>query len=162
MTLDSYNTLFIVCLVITIILYILLIILFFAFDIRKIVNIKTGRAVRQSVKELNEVNRVGDNKQRKKYKGRSVSFSKIQQNGILENERNIEQQSNIVSDSNRLTEAATVTEELEQEQTTLLEDNTEGDILKEAPILEKELKDDEIFNIFESKTIIFSSEIIKE
>ena len=76
MTLETFQTLYIVFLVLTIVFLILSIVFFFVFDIRKIFSIKTGRAVRKSVQELNEINRSEDNRKRKKYKGHSMQLSK--------------------------------------------------------------------------------------
>ena len=76
MTLEIYQTLFTVFLVLTIVFFILSIVFFFVFDIRRIFSIKTGRAVRKSVKELNEINRSEDNRRRKKYKGNSIQINK--------------------------------------------------------------------------------------
>lgn len=49
MTLKRYHVLFIVFLIITIMLLILLVVLFFVFNIRKIINIKTGWTAKQNV-----------------------------------------------------------------------------------------------------------------
>ncbi len=76
MTLETFQTLYIVFMVLTIVFLILSIVFFFVFDIRKIFSIKTGRAVRKSVQELNEINRSEDNRKRKKYKGHSMQLSK--------------------------------------------------------------------------------------
>lgn len=78
MTLATYQTLFIVFLILAILFIILSIIFFFVFDIKNIFDIKTGRAVRKSVKELNAINYSQDNRKRKKYKGHSIQFDKKQ------------------------------------------------------------------------------------
>lgn len=155
MELAEYKLLFTIFLIITIVLFILLIIFFFVFDIRKILLIKTGWAVKQSVKELNEINQNEDNKKRKKYKGHSIQLSK-KTNHITEDIK-----------SGNLPEpvqTATVTAKLEQEAkaTMPLELHKEKETSIIPPELpeKKELKEGEIFNIVETKIIVFSNEVI--
>lgn len=76
MTSDTFNILFIVFLIMGIVLALITVILFFAFDIRKIISIKTGHAMRRSIRELEEINRSNDNKKRRKYKAHSVELYK--------------------------------------------------------------------------------------
>lgn len=163
-TLENYNTLFVIFLIITIILFIVLIVFFFVFDIRKIICIKTGWAVKQSVKELNEINQREDNRQRKKYKGHSIQLNKSQSKDFLENDLNIVDKEDSIAEKDFIQgeeSIATVTIELEQEDkgTILLETNRKSDLSSEIEDSGKELKR-EPFNIFESKVIIFSNEII--
>lgn len=164
-TLENYNTLFVIFLIITIILFIVLIVFFFVFDIRKIISIKTGWAVKQSMKELNEINQREDNRQRKKYKGHSIQFNKSQSKDFLENDLNIvDKEDNSIAEKDFIQgeeSIATVTIELEQEDkgTILLETDRKSDSSSEIEDSGKELKR-EPFNIFESKVIMFSSEII--
>lgn len=138
MTLEVYHTLFIVFLVITIILFVLLIVFFFIFDIWKIISIKTGWAVKQSVKELYKINQKEDNAKRKKYKANSVSFKKEDKE-------------------------APVTVKLEQEEngTVPLEVLTD---FQEIPgindVEEKKRKKEEFFDIVETRIVMFSDEII--
>ena len=51
-----FNTIFIICLALAIVFFIVSVILFFLFDIRGIFNIKTGRAEKKRIKELEEAN----------------------------------------------------------------------------------------------------------
>ena len=55
-TIELFNTLYIVCLVLFIIFLIVSIILFFKFDIRNIFNVLTGRSVKKTIKAMNEQN----------------------------------------------------------------------------------------------------------
>ena len=163
MTLKNYNTLFIIFLVISIILFILLVILFFAFDIRKIIRIKTGWGIKQSVKELNEINQEEGNRQRKKYKAHSIQLFKNQSDNLLEQNSNIKNY-NKETDIKNFTASspdATVTVKLKQEdnQTMVLQTNLKSHLSQNIPDSGEDVKE-EIFNIFEKKTVIFSNEII--
>lgn len=167
-TLENYNTLFVIFLVITIILFILLVVFFFVFDIRKIIRIKTGWAVKQSVRELNEINQREDNRQRKKYKGHSVQLYKDHSDDLLEYDSNTTNKNDIgiESDSVHCVEEisesiGTVTVDLEQKdkETMLLGTGVEPDSSWEIIDSGDELEG-EIFNIFETKVIVFSDEII--
>lgn len=50
------NTIFIVCLVLTVVFFVITLILFFLFDIRTIFNIRTGKAAAKTVKEMETAN----------------------------------------------------------------------------------------------------------
>lgn len=164
MTLENYNTLFTIFLIITILLFILLIILFFVFDIRKIFRTKTGWGVRQSVKELNEINQKEGDRRRKRYKGRSIQLFKEQSGNLLKQDTNQDYNRNTESDMQHFAEPesrATVTVELEQtdKQTMLLDTDIKSHLSKEIPDSGDESKE-ELFHIFETKMIVFSNEII--
>ena len=75
MNIENYNTLYTIFLVLTFVFLIMDIILFFAFDIRKIISVKTGYAKKQSIKETNQINQTEDNKRRKRYKGSSFKMA---------------------------------------------------------------------------------------
>ena len=81
MTLQLYQTLFIIFVSLTIVFAILSVVLFFLFDIRKIIRIKTGADMRQSMRELYDANR-GSGGQRKRYKARSVQLFKDTGSGM--------------------------------------------------------------------------------
>lgn len=164
MTLENYNTLFIIFLIITIILFILLIILFFVFDIRKIIRVKTGWGIRQSVKELNEINQKEGDKRRKRYKGHSVQLFKEQSGDLLKQDVKKDADKNTESGVDNFVKpksGAMVTVELEQtdKQTMLLDMNSKPHLSKGIPNLEDETKEG-LFYIFETKMIVFSNEII--
>lgn len=164
MTLENYNTLFILFLIITIILFILLIILFFVFDIRKIIRVKTGWGIRQSVKELNEINQKEGDKRRKRYKGHSVQLFNEQSGDLLNQDVKKGADKDTEPDVNNFEKpksGAMVTVELEQtdKQTMLLDTNSKPHLSKEIPDSGDELKE-ELFHIFETKMIVFSNEII--
>lgn len=53
---NLFNTCFYVCLVLTILFFVVSVVLFFLFDIRSIFNIKTGRAMQKTIKEMQSVN----------------------------------------------------------------------------------------------------------
>lgn len=72
--LENYHILFTVLLLITIFFIIVLIILFIVFDITKIISVKTGFALKKSIKRLNAINQHEDNISRKKYKGHYIQL----------------------------------------------------------------------------------------
>lgn len=55
-TIDLFNTLYIVCLVLFIVLLLVSVVLFIKFDIKNIFNVLTGRSVKKTIKEMNEQN----------------------------------------------------------------------------------------------------------
>lgn len=129
MNIETYHTLYIVFLVLAIIFFVISIILFFVFDIRKIISIKSGYAIKQSIKETNEMNQREDNKRRKKYKGSSIRIS---------SEELISEQ--LISGQLNKTEEIKYTQDSEndQESTTLLVNNT----MKETEILDHKKKEE--------------------
>lgn len=53
---NIYHTAYIVCLVFAIVFLVLTVFLFFKFDIRKIIDIKTGRGAKRSIQKMEEIN----------------------------------------------------------------------------------------------------------
>ncbi len=76
MTSQLYQTLFIIFVCLTVACAILSVALYFVFDIRRIISVKTGSAMRQSIRELQEINQNNDDGKRKRYKARSVQLFK--------------------------------------------------------------------------------------
>lgn len=165
MTLEVYHTLFIVFLVITIILLVLLIVFIFVFDIRKIISIKTGWAVKQSVKELYKINQKEDNAGRKKYKAHSDSLYKTQNEDLsgqkIETVEEQEKESGTVLQEMEI-QPIPVTAKLEQEtkETVPLKMVTESQRIQKNPDMEDKRKKEELFDIVETKIVMFSDEII--
>ncbi|MDE6434720.1 MAG: hypothetical protein K2L07_10900 [Lachnospiraceae bacterium] len=173
MALETYRILFLVFLVFTIILFFLSIILFFTLDIRNIFSIKTGRAVRKSVRELNEINRNEDNFRRKKYKGRSMQLDKESAEDFRNNIKKTDDDDicKRVSDN-----AGMVTVPLELNETVVLENFAETAVVSNMSAEvqadsarklkmpeEKGLpKKEEIFRIIDKKVVMFSQEIIRK
>lgn len=151
MTSDTYNILFIVFLIIGILFAVLAAALFFVFDIRKIISVKTGMAMRKSVKELSEINTKEDNRRRQRDRGHAVKPQ------ILE----------ATEELNQLKNETTVLENSEKEQITItpatvMLEHTPVELAAEAV---RTITDDkkeflEMFNITETKIMIYSSEII--
>ncbi len=165
MTLEVYHTLFIVFLVITIILFVLLIVFFFVFDIRKIISIKTGWAVKQSVKELDKINQKEDNAKRKKYKANSVSFYKKENDDLSGQQIEIVEEQKKESDTvlqEMQVRPVLVTAKLEQvtKETVPLKVITESQRIQNKPDMEDKHKKEGIFDIIETKIVMFSDEII--
>ena len=133
MTLESFQTLYTVFLVLTIIFLILSIVFFFVFDIRKIFSIKTGRALRKSVQELNEINKSEDNRKRKKYKSCSMPSSN-------------EWAGDFDKITEKLSEKMNLTDDISSEHMTL-----ETEVLTDLTI--------GLFKIIEKKEVIFAKEI---
>lgn len=167
MTLEVYHTLFIVFLVITIILFVLLIVFFFVFDIRKIISIKTGWAVKQSVKELYKINQKEDNAERKKYKANSVSLYKKQKEDLsglkIETVEELEKEPGAVLQEMEV-QPIPVTAKLEQDtkETVPLKMATESQRIQKNPDMEDKHKKEELFDIVDTKIVMFSDEIITE
>lgn len=165
MTLEVYHTLFIVFLVITIILLVLLLVFFFVFDIRKIISIKTGWAVKQSVKELYKINQKEDNVKRKKYKANSVSLYKKQKEDLsgqkIETVEEQKKEPGTVLQEMEV-QSVLVTAKLEQEtkETVPLKMVTESQRIQKNPDMEDKRKKEEPFDIVETKIVMFSDEII--
>lgn len=167
MTLKTYHTLFIVFLVITIILFILLVALFFMLDIRKIISIKTGWAVKQSTRELYKINQKEDNKKRKTYKGKSIPLYKKQDdNTFIRESDNMNNRSGNKQFNSSNEEASksdvSVTVKLGQaaKETVPLTIFTKTGVLQTISDSKNEGQEDEIFNIVETKIVMFSDEII--
>lgn len=148
MTSDTYNILFIVFLIIGILLAVLAAALFFVFDIRKIISVKTGMAMRKSIKELNEINKKEDNRNRKRYKGRAV------ESYTLDATKELNQQKS----------GTTVLENTEKDTVTLVTailEHTAAEPVTEAANTDGEKKESlGKFHITETKMVIFSSEFI--
>lgn len=185
MTLEVFQTLFTVFLVLTIVFLILSIVFFFVFDIRKIFSIKTGRAVRKSVKELNEINRSEDNRRRKKYKGHSMQLSKELTGDF---ERVTGEITGTTRNTGNITDDSVVTEQLDNNETVILKqesvvaNETEvlispntvtsetevlivpRDEIEDNPnlsvITEESLAVTGLFNIIEKKEVMFAEETI--
>lgn len=175
MTLETYQILFTVFFVLTILFFILSIVFFFVFDIRKIFSIKTGRAVRKSVRELNEINRNEDNRRRKKYKGHSVQLSK-ELTGDFDS---VAEEKGDSTGGDSVVEAADLaTVPLEIDETVVLKDFNESvgapnvsdeiENMKKSDSTEK-LKTpleagatemEKLFRIIDKKEVVFSNEII--
>lgn len=160
MTLETFQMLYTVFLVLTIVFLTLSIVFFFMFDIRKIFDIKTGRAVRKSVEKLNEINRREDNRKRNKYKDDSGNiFSKEDKTEDL-NVSTIEEETEVlVAPKNIIAE----TEVLVAPKNTMPETkvlNTFRDICKEVEDTQ-ERKNVAIgfFNIIERKEVTFAEGI---
>ena len=157
MSLGNYRILFIVFLVITVILGIVLIAMYFSFDIWRIIQIKTGWAVKQSIKELNEMNQQDDVKKRKRYKGRSVSFSGP--TGDVEETQDMTHTLKLNKESNEMDEInETVFLDLSDQKTDSIVENCEVDALQEH---KPKYTEQGQFKIINTKVIIFS-EGIKE
>lgn len=164
-TLKNYNTLFIIFLIITVILFILLVTLFFVFDIRKIVRVKTGLSIKQSVKEINEINQEEGNRQRKKYRSHSIQLFKNQSDNLLEQSSSLRVSNKKANlrNSTELSPDTTVTVQLKQKdnETMVLQTNTNI-----KPNLSQNISNSgdnlkgEFFDIFETKIVMFSNEII--
>lgn len=152
MTSDTYNILCIVFLIIGILLAVLAAALFFVFDIRKIVSVKTGMAMRKSVKELNEINRKEDNRNRKRYKGRAVESYTL----------------DATKELNQPKSGTTVLENTEKEKdtvtpvTAILEHTGTESVEEGAKTVDETKEALGLFHITETKMVIFSSEIIGE
>ncbi|MDE6760890.1 MAG: hypothetical protein K2J90_09470 [Lachnospiraceae bacterium] len=166
MTLEVYHTLFIVFLVITIILFVLLFVFFFVFDIRRIISIKTGWAVKQSVKELYRINQKEDNAKRKKYKAHSVSLYKKQNEDVsgqkIETVEEQKKGSDTALQEMEVQPIVSVTVKLDQEakETVPLKVLTESHRMQKKPDMEYKRKEEEPFDIVETKIVMFSDEII--
>lgn len=180
MTLENYQALFKMFLALTIVFFVLSIVFFFVFDIRKIFSIKTGRAVRKSVQELNEINRNEDNRKRKKYKGHSMQLSKeltgdfdkatgeitgnSERTGDIENTSAVTAQLNntetvllkSIDDSTTVLDVRPETEVLIEPKKVIGENNSE----KKSVVSEELSKEKRVFNIIDKKVIVFSKEII--
>lgn len=144
MTSDTYNILFIVFLIIGILLAVLAAALFFVFDIRKIVSIKTGMAMRKSVKELSEINRKEDNRHRKRYEENAVESLTL----------------NATKELNQSKSGTTVLKNIETEQDIILE-HTVTEPMEEGAKTVGEAKEAlGMFRITQTKMVTFSSEII--
>lgn len=171
MTSDTYNILFIVFLIIGILFAVLAAALFFVFDIRKIISVKTGMAMRKSVKELSEINTKEDNRRRQRYKGHAVHmYGNEREKKILEDgKEEVYQQ----------TEDKTVEIELPKKETAVLrkDENDKTTESQATAILDSRMRKQEIegihvakqadqsvglFQITETKIVISSSEIITE
>ena len=143
--LENYHILFTVFLVITISFIILLIILFFVLDIKKIISVKTGFAVRKSIKELNVMNRYEDNK---KYKGYNSQW------------KNGEKQKSPVQGSGRGDETEQInipvidaTVKLEEKNIAVFDEPEQRDITENEEKHKKEISETEFFDITETKEI---------
>ena len=144
MTSDTYNILFIVFLIIGILLAVLAAVLFFVFDIRKIVSIKTGMAMRKSVKELSKINRKEDNRHRKRYEEHAVESLTL----------------NATKELNQSKSGTTVLKNIETEQDIILE-HTVTESMEEGAKTVGEAKEAlGMFRITQTKMVTFSSEII--
>ncbi len=169
MTSDTYNILFIVFLIIGILLAVLAAALFFVFDIRKIISVKTGMAMRKSVKELNEINKKEDNRNRKRYKGRAVHMHRNEREKKLlgDGKEEVYQQAKdetleiglqkkettvLRRDKNEIT--------AESQVTAILDSRLEKQEIEETQITEQSDQPVGLFHITETKIVIFSSEII--
>lgn len=154
MTLEIYKTLYTVFLVATIILFVLSIVFFFVFDIWKILSIKTGWAIRKSVRQLNEINAKEDNHQRKKYKGRSMQLNK---------ELAADKMKDILSEEGQKTakiDESFVTMPLEGKSTIVLK-KVEDVIEKETGILIHAHTDEKrLFRITQRDVVVFGSDVI--
>ncbi len=150
MTLEIYQTLFTIFLAATIVLFILSIVLFFVFNIRKIFSIKSGFAIKKSVKELNEINSSEDNRKRKKYKGHSVYLSKELKEDIEEFTDDIKKKNTV--------EKEKITIPLERSTVPL----KNQDELEEEQTLEISQKKNQLFCIYERKIVVFSNKIIEK
>lgn len=149
MSLENYRTLFITFLVITVILCIVLITLYFLFDIWKIIRIKTGWAMKQSIKKLNEMNQQDAVKKRKKYKGRSGSFSNPTGNVEEQDMRHTLKLGKKINE--------TVLLDLADQKMDIIDKNCEMDVLQEHKPKHTE---QELFKIIDTKIVIFSEGII--
>lgn len=171
MTSDAYNILFIVFLIVGILLAVLAVALFFVFDIRKIISIKTGMAMRKSVKELSGNNRKEDNRHRRRYKGHAVhmhrneSEKKLLGNGKEEVYQRAEDETLEIGLQKKET---TVLRRDGDEKTTesqvtaILDSRLEKEEIEETQITEQSDQPVGLFQITETKIVIFSSEIIAE
>ena len=178
MTLETYKTLYMVFLVATIVLFILSVVFFFVFDIRKIFSIKNGRAMRKSVKELNKINRNEDNRNRKKYKGRSMQLSKeltgetgkVTDDLPPREEKTMEVEgSTFVTaplDGEPTVTLKQVNDVLEPETGILIRPEAEGEkppmpVIEEPVIPEQLTGEKRFFQIVERKVVIFANEVIQ-
>ena len=153
MSLENYHTLFILFLIITIVLGIALIVMFFLFDIWKIIRIKTGWAMKESIKEMNEINQQNDTKKRKKYKGHSVSFHPSSEE-IKEDE---DTTYNLKLKLELEDQEETIVLHSEEQKTDVLDEKDGTIVLQENQPIQDEEK---FFQIVDAKTIIFSEGII--
>lgn len=144
MTSDTYNILFIVFLIIGILLAVLAAVLFFVFDIRKIVSIKTGMAMRKSVKELSEINRKEDNRHRKRYEEHAVESFTL----------------NATKELNQSKSGTTVLKNIETEQDIILEHTVTEPMEEGAKTVDEAKEALGMFRITQTKMVTFSSEII--
>ncbi|MCM1159243.1 MAG: hypothetical protein NC300_08920 [Bacteroidales bacterium] len=89
MDIATYRTLFTVFLILTIIFAVLTAVLFFLFDIKKIISVKTGYAVRKSVKQVNALNQKENEEQKIKKKAALNQRKTVssEATAVLENER---------------------------------------------------------------------------
>lgn len=175
MTLQTYKILFTVFLILTIILFIFSIIIFFVFDIRKIFSIKTGSAVRKSVKELNEINRNEDNRGRKRYKSHSLQLHKELTGDF---DQATEENINRTAYDSATEDAGIATVPLEMDGTVVLKNFKETALVSDVPVktetvekvdstaklnlpVEEEISEkEELFQIIDRKVVMFSQEII--
>lgn len=171
MTSDTYNILFIVFLIIGILLAVLAAVLFFVFDIRKIVSIKTGMAMRKSVKELSEINRKEDNRHRKRYEEHAVYMNRNESEKKLlgdGKEEVYQQAENETLEIGLQKKETTVLRRDGDEKTTesqvtaILDSRLEKQEIEETQIPEQTNQPVGLFQITETKIVIFSSEIIAE
>ncbi|MDE5778019.1 MAG: hypothetical protein K2I10_05865 [Lachnospiraceae bacterium] len=128
MTSDTFNILFIVFLIMGIVLALLTVILFFVFDIRKIISIKTGHAMRQSIRELEEINRSNDNKNRRKYKAHSIELYKDYSKDIVATSDVMATTGNLEDEPTDLLDNEPInTEASDENRTTVLQNPDEGE-----------------------------------
>lgn len=170
MTSDTYNILYKVFLIIGIVLAVFAVVLFFVFDIRKILSVKTGMAMRKSLKELNEINTNSDRKHRKIKKAKSVplyedgSHEQRQEGSVNINAK--AQTINATVNLNKLKNETIVlgNEEKEQNTVTQVTETLENSFVEPAAevqwAMDESKKPVGMFNITETKVVIFSDEII--
>ncbi|QBE95743.1 hypothetical protein PMF13cell1_01267 [Blautia producta] len=93
-----FHNLFLVCMGLCIFFLVLSVMLFFKFDIRNIFNVRTGRSVKKTIKEMEEVNaRTGQLRRTSPSAGTSKRLNKVRKVDLQDVVQNPKTSSNLAS-----------------------------------------------------------------
>lgn len=169
MSIQTYHQLYIIFLVAAIVLFVLAGVMFFLFDVRKIISIKTGHAMKMSIKELERINSSEDNTGRKKYKGHSLKLSKELVNktddNALKNQENIEMvnRTEEINPQDLVLETTVLNQEENTEEVEAAEEIGKTSILitkNQSAVVEEEM--DYYFEIFEKDSVMIAQPLVIE